>query len=92
MSSKMGVSSKPASSPTAPAEALDALAEALDALADAEALLACALEAEPLAEALLDAEPPQAAKPRQHAMAAATAKQAISLFTFLVCSIFFSLS
>jgi hypothetical protein len=85
ISSKIGVSSKPAASPGAAALLALALAEddALLALADALALDALAL----LAAALLDDEPPQEASPRLQAMTADTAKQARSLFIFLVFSI-----
>ena len=51
----------------------------------ADALLA-------LADALLEVELLQAARPRLHAMTADTAKQAMTFFMLLVCSIYFSLS
>ena len=99
MSSKIGVSSKPAASPGAAAELDDAalelaaelLAEVL-ALVEALALDAALLAAELLAAALLDAELPQAARPRLHAITAETAKQAKTLFMFLAVPINFSLS
>ena len=83
-SSKIGVSSKPAASPGAAALALADVA-ALLALADVLAELADALAL--AAEALPEDEPPQAASPKLHAIAADTAKHAITRFMFLVCSI-----